>query len=106
MNTHEPGKTHADQNGQESKSVVLFADDLVVEAEDVLAKETLGRAVRVRSVWGNLVHFALSIACSPVVSTKPRNPAPTSHSSTPSCCSDQVRRAACTQSRIVQPWSR
>ena len=36
MDSHEPGKHHANHDGEEGQTVILFSDDLVIEAEDVL----------------------------------------------------------------------
>jgi hypothetical protein len=45
MNSHEPGQNHSDEHGYKSKGVVLLSDDFVVETEDVLPDEALGRSV-------------------------------------------------------------
>jgi hypothetical protein len=43
---HEQREAHADQNREQGQEVVLNADDLVVQAEDVLPYEALGRVMR------------------------------------------------------------
>jgi hypothetical protein len=45
MDSHEPGKNHPDKYGYECKGVILLSDDFVVETEDVLPDEALGRSV-------------------------------------------------------------
>ena len=50
MNAHQPGEEHSDQHSDESQTVILLADDFVVEAEDVLPNEAGGRMMRCLSV--------------------------------------------------------
>src|SRR5579863_9553389 len=45
METHQPGKHHADKHGDESQGVILLADHFVIEAENIIPKETLRRCV-------------------------------------------------------------
>src|SRR6266542_4230656 len=59
MNAHEPRQDHANHNCKKSKPVVLFADYLMVYAEDIFANETLRRGVMCE-VRGNVMHVITS----------------------------------------------
>jgi hypothetical protein len=37
VDTHQPGKDHADDHGDQAQAVVLFADYFVIQAKNVLA---------------------------------------------------------------------
>ena len=46
VNAHQPGEHHPGEDGNQSQAVILFADDLMVDAEYVVANEALrGRMV-------------------------------------------------------------
>src|ERR1039457_6271898 len=47
VESHEQRKTHDDQHRKQGQKVVLDADDLVVQAEDILPDEALRRVMRV-----------------------------------------------------------
>ena len=48
MDAHDPGKEHPEQGGDQGQRVILFADDFVVDAEDVLPDE---------ACRGSVMHF-------------------------------------------------
>ena len=57
VETHEPGKNHADENGKQRQRVVLLADHFVIEAKDVLTNKTGWRRVLVCGVrCGSVMH--------------------------------------------------
>jgi hypothetical protein len=39
VDAHEPGKQHPDQSSDQRQRVILFADDFVVEAEDMFPEK-------------------------------------------------------------------
>ena len=55
VNTHEPGKEHSHDRGDQSQRVILLADHFVVNAEDVLPNEA-GRSSVLRCVGRHIVH--------------------------------------------------
>jgi hypothetical protein len=55
MDTHDPGKRHADQGGEQSQRVILLANNFVVQAKNMLPNET-GRSVVGRRS-GHVVHY-------------------------------------------------
>jgi hypothetical protein len=48
MDSHQPGKHHPNQDGDQRHTVILLADDLVVETENVLPDEARRRRVMCR----------------------------------------------------------
>ena len=42
VDAHQQGEKHADEDGGEREEKILNADDFVIEAENLLADETLG----------------------------------------------------------------
>src|SRR5271157_2930667 len=59
VDSHEPGKRHSNQSGDQGQSVILLADHLVVQTEDVLPNETCRRPV-MRRVRCYVVHILTS----------------------------------------------
>jgi hypothetical protein len=59
VDAHEPGKNHSDYGGEQRQRVILLADYLMVETEDVLPNETCRRSV-MRRVRCYVVHFLTS----------------------------------------------
>jgi hypothetical protein len=57
MDAHDPGKYHPDQGGEQCQRVILFADNFVVEAEDMLPNEA-GRGSMLHRMCGHIVHCA------------------------------------------------
>jgi hypothetical protein len=50
VNTHQPGKHHPNEYGEERQAVVLLSDHFVIEAEDVFANEASRRCVLMHRV--------------------------------------------------------
>src|SRR4029077_9444266 len=120
MDAHDPRQHHACYHSDQSESVVLQADDLMVKAEDILADEACGRSVN-GCVYRHVRHglcLAMEWHSRPGValrttetswtatSTTSRNLPATSRSNRTSCCSGPGRKAGCKQSRTCRPWSR
>jgi hypothetical protein len=56
MYPHQPGEHHADNDRDQRQSVILFSDDFVVQAENMLAYETRGRSMMLDCLRGHVVH--------------------------------------------------
>jgi hypothetical protein len=56
MQAHDPGEHHPHEYRHQSESVVLLADHLVVEAENVLPNEALRRGMVLRRMCRYIVH--------------------------------------------------
>jgi hypothetical protein len=56
VNAHQPGKNHSSKGSDQGQRVILLADHLVVETEDVLPDETCRGMVGDGVVFCDIVH--------------------------------------------------
>jgi hypothetical protein len=110
VDAHQPGKDHPDQGGDQGQSVILFADDLMVETEDVLPMKLVGGAwctacADMSCIDPHLREFLLPHAMKRVARSIPllqcrfffhpvivESPTGTTRRDTPSCCNAQAAK--------------
>ena len=62
VDTHQPRKHHANDDGEQTQAIILLPDYLVIEAEYVLANEPLRCSVMrsMRENLGHCVHLSIT----------------------------------------------
>src|ERR1700720_2154644 len=69
---HQPGQHHSKEYGENCQEIILLADRLMIQTEDVLADKTLRRGVMMRGFQGHFRHcyFLPGSECSTAVSRR------------------------------------
>ena len=57
VDPHEPGKQHSGKSGDQGQCVILLADHLMIQTEDVFPNETCRRSVVLHRVRRYVVHL-------------------------------------------------
>ena len=73
VNSHDPGQYQPDVNRHQRECVVLFADHLVIKAEDVLPDEPCRWSVMMNRLSGHIVH-GMTLSLFPVIRERLRQP--------------------------------
>src|ERR1700690_2028398 len=118
VQSHDPRKHHPHEYRQQRQGIVLFANYLVVEAEDVLSDEPLRRGVVYRMCryvvhriylnpeicLKNSTTYDPAIAALPASSSNCQNPPANTRRDRLSCCSAPGRTAGCRRFHTCRSW--